>query len=223
MPNVRITPHAAILGTAFRQKWEAIPSKTAAASPRIDSFSTSSTTTNGIEACSPSSDGRPVNLAYENGRLSWPSGSARAAVGKAGVRADKREGDGATPAGSFPLLFGMYRSDRAGVPATMLPMTPLLERHAWVDDPQDPNYNRLVELPYPAHAERLWRDDAIYDLLVVVGYNINPRRPGAGSAIFLHVARSDFLPTAGCIAVDHGVLLRLLPALGTDSMLTIRA
>src|SRR5262249_51802229 len=88
-----------------------------------------------LSACSPSGNGRSVNLEYENGRLSWPSGSARAAVGKAGVRAEKREGDGVTPAGSFPLLFGMYRSDRVGLPATMLPMTPLLERHAWVDDP----------------------------------------------------------------------------------------
>jgi L,D-peptidoglycan transpeptidase YkuD (ErfK/YbiS/YcfS/YnhG family) len=164
-----------------------------------------------------------VNLEYENGRLSWPAGSARAAVGKAGVRVDKREGDGATPAGRFPLLFGIYRSDRVGLPATMLPMTPLLESHAWVDDPQDPNYNRLIELPYPAHAERLWRVDAIYDLLVVVGYNMNPTRPGAGSAIFLHVAREDFSPTAGCVAVGCGVLLQLLPALGTDSTLTIRA
>jgi L,D-peptidoglycan transpeptidase YkuD (ErfK/YbiS/YcfS/YnhG family) len=176
-----------------------------------------------LSACSPSGNGRPVNLEYENGRLSWPAGSARAAVGKAGVRVDKREGDGATPAGSFPLLFGMYRSDRVGLPATMLPMMPLLESHAWVDDAQDPSYNRLVELPYPAHAERLWRVDAIYDLLFVVGYNINPTRPGAGSAIFLHIARSDFRPTAGCVAVDRGVLLRLLPALGTESALTIRA
>jgi L,D-peptidoglycan transpeptidase YkuD (ErfK/YbiS/YcfS/YnhG family) len=163
-----------------------------------------------------------VSLEYHGGRLSWPSGSARAAVGRAGVRADKREGDGATPAGTFPLLFAMYRRDRLTPPATLLPMTALLESHAWVDDPQDPNYNRLVELPYPSHAERLWRSDAIYDLIVVVGYNIGPTRPGAGSAIFLHVARPDFSPTAGCVAVGREALLRLLPALGTDSALTIR-
>jgi L,D-peptidoglycan transpeptidase YkuD (ErfK/YbiS/YcfS/YnhG family) len=165
----------------------------------------------------------PVNLEYHGGRLFWPSGSARAAVGSVGVRADKREGDGATPAGTFSLRFGMWRRDRVGLPPLVLPMTPLLERHAWVDDPQDANYNRLVELPYPSHAERLWRSDEIYDLLVVVGYNMNPTRPGAGSAIFLHIARPDFSPTEGCVAVDRAVLLRLLPALGRDSTLTIRA
>jgi L,D-peptidoglycan transpeptidase YkuD (ErfK/YbiS/YcfS/YnhG family) len=155
--------------------------------------------------------------------LFWPSGSARAAAGTAGVRADKREGDGATPAGTFPLRFAMYRRDRLTPPATFLPTTPLLQTHAWVDDPQDPRYNRLVELPYPSHAERLWRSDAGYDLIVVVGYNVDPTTPGAGSAIFLHIAGPDFLPTEGCIAVDREVLLRLLPALSIESRLTIRA
>jgi L,D-peptidoglycan transpeptidase YkuD (ErfK/YbiS/YcfS/YnhG family) len=165
----------------------------------------------------------PVRLEYHGGRLFWPAGSARAAVGRAGVRADKREGDGATPPGTFPLLFAMYRRDRLILPPLALPTTPLSQSHAWVDDPQDAKYNRLVELPYPAHVERLWREDEVYDLLVVVGYNMNPTRPGAGSAIFLHIARPDFSPTEGCVAVAREVLLRLLPALGTDSRLTIRA
>jgi L,D-peptidoglycan transpeptidase YkuD (ErfK/YbiS/YcfS/YnhG family) len=164
-----------------------------------------------------------VSLEYHGGRLFWPSGSARAAVGRAGVRVDKREGDGATPAGTFPLRFGMWRRDRVRLPPLVLPMTPLAEGHAWVDDPRDPNYNRLVELPYPSHAERLWRSDEIYDLLVVVAYNMTPTRPGAGSAIFLHIARPDFSSTEGCVAVSREVLLRLLPALGTGSTLTIRA
>jgi L,D-peptidoglycan transpeptidase YkuD (ErfK/YbiS/YcfS/YnhG family) len=164
----------------------------------------------------------PLSLEYHAGRLFWRSGSARAAVGRAGVRVDKREGDGATPAGTFPLPFGMWRHDRVGLPPLALPMTAVLERHVWVDDPQDPNYNRLVELPYPAHAERLWRSDEIYDLLVVIGYNMNPTRPGAGSAIFLHIARPDFSPTEGCVAVARAVLLPLLPALGTGSTLTIQ-
>ena len=164
-----------------------------------------------------------VKLEYHDGYLYWPGGQTRAAVGAAGVNSAKQEGDKATPAGKFPLPFGMYRQDRIKLPDTSLPMTPMREAHAWVDDPNDPKYNQLVELPYPAHAERLWRSDEIYDLLVVIGYNMNPTRPGAGSAIFLHVAREDFSPTAGCVAVGCGVLLQLLPALGTYSTLTIRA
>ena len=163
-----------------------------------------------------------VSIEYHGGSLYWPSGEARAAVGAGGVHPNKKEGDRATPAGSFSLPFGMYRPDRIELPKTDLPMTPLREAHAWVDDPNDPQYNQLVKLPYPSHTEELWRTDGIYDLLVVVGYNMNPTQPGAGSAIFLHIARPDFSPTEGCVAVSRSVLLELVKVLGTDSTLTIR-
>jgi len=163
-----------------------------------------------------------VNLEYHGGFIYWPSGEARAAVGAGGVRPNKKEGDRATPAGRFSLPFGMYRRDRIILPNTDLPMTELREVHAWVDDPNDPKYNQLVELPYPARTETLWRTDGIYDLLVVVGYNMNPTQPGAGSAIFLHIARPNFSPTDGCLAVSRSILLELVTVLGTDSKLTIR-
>jgi L,D-peptidoglycan transpeptidase YkuD (ErfK/YbiS/YcfS/YnhG family) len=165
----------------------------------------------------------PVNLEYYGGYLHWPGGETRAAVGAAGVSSTKKEGDKATPAGTFPLPFGMYRPDRIQLPDTSLPMTPLREAHAWVDDPNDQRYNQLIELPYPAHAEEMWRADGIYDLLVVVGYNINPTRPGAGSAIFLHIARPSFSSTEGCIAIERDALLNLIPLLGPQSTLTIRS
>ena len=164
----------------------------------------------------------PLNLEYRGGSLRWPGGLTRAAVGAAGVSSNKKEGDKATPAGTFPLPFGMYRPDRIQLPDTSLPMTALREAHAWVDDPNDPKYNQLVELPYPAHVEEMWLADGIYDLLVVVGYNINPTRPGAGSAIFLHIARPNFSSTEGCIAIERSVLLRLIPLLGPGSVITIR-
>ena len=163
-----------------------------------------------------------VSIEYRDGFIYWPSGMARAAIGAGGVRPDKKEGDRATPAGIFSLPFGMYREDRINVPNTDLPMIPLREVHAWVDDPNDPRYNQLVELPYPSHNETLWRLDGIYDLLIVVGYNMTPTRPGAGSAIFLHIARPDFSPTDGCVAVSRSILLKLVTLLGADSTLTIR-
>jgi L,D-peptidoglycan transpeptidase YkuD (ErfK/YbiS/YcfS/YnhG family) len=163
-----------------------------------------------------------MNLDYHGGYLYWPGGKTQAAVGAAGVASNKTEGDKATPAGTFPLLFGMYRPDRIRRPDTSLPMMPLRQADAWVDDPNDPKYNHLVELPYAAHTEEMWRADGIYDLLVVVGYNMNPTRPGAGSAIFLHIARPDFTPTKGCIAIERSVLLKLVPRLGPVSTLTIR-
>jgi L,D-peptidoglycan transpeptidase YkuD (ErfK/YbiS/YcfS/YnhG family) len=166
---------------------------------------------------------RYVDLTYANGRLSWPGGSARAACGKSGVGTDKHEGDGASPAGTFPLVSGFYRPDRIPPPHTDLPMVALRPSHGWVDDPADPNYNRLVDLPYKGHHEEMWLADHLYDIVVVIGYNTDPIVPGAGSAIFLHVARPDFSPTAGCIAVPREVLEPLLGLLGPGSTITIRA
>jgi L,D-peptidoglycan transpeptidase YkuD (ErfK/YbiS/YcfS/YnhG family) len=171
---------------------------------------------------SSAAESRHVSLEYRSGRLYWPSGNSRAAVGTAGVRPDKKEGDGATPAGTFLLPFGMYRRDRIEIPPTDFPMTPLNQSHAWVNEPSDPHYNQLVELPYSSRTERLWRNDGIYDLLAVVGYNMNPTQPGSGSAIFLHIARPSFSPTEGCISVKRSILLQLITMLGADSTLTIK-
>ena len=165
----------------------------------------------------------PISLAYAAGRLTWPGGETRAICGHGGVRADKREGDGASPAGTFPLLYGFYRADRIARPASGLVMTALQPDDGWVDDPADPNYNRPVKLPYPASHEEMWLKDGLYDLVVVIGYNMEPVVPGRGSAIFLHVARPDFSPTTGCIAIERQVLAGLLGLLGPGSRITIRA
>jgi L,D-peptidoglycan transpeptidase YkuD (ErfK/YbiS/YcfS/YnhG family) len=162
-----------------------------------------------------------VHLTYAAGRLSWPTGEARAVCGRSGVRADKREGDGASPAGTFALIEGFYRADRVAPPPTDLPLRALRPEDGWVDEPLDPNYNRLVTLPYPASHEEMWRDDGLYDLVVLIGYNTDPPVPGRGSAIFLHVAGPDFAPTAGCIAVAREILGPLLGLLGPGSTITI--
>ena len=155
--------------------------------------------------------------------MTWPGGETRAVCGRGGVRTDKREGDGASPEGTFPLLYGYYRADRIARPASGLRMTALQPDDGWVDDPADPNYNRPVKLPYPASHEEMWLADGLYDLVVVIGYNMEPVVPGRGSAIFLHVARPDFSPTAGCIAIGREVLAGLLGLLGPGSRITIRA
>jgi L,D-peptidoglycan transpeptidase YkuD (ErfK/YbiS/YcfS/YnhG family) len=165
---------------------------------------------------------RFIDLTYSAGRLSWPGGVAAAACGRGGVRPDKREGDGASPAGKFALLPGFYRADRIALPPTRLGMTALRPNDGWVDEPADPRYNRLVSLPYPAHHEEMWRADGLYDLVVPIGYNTDPALPGRGSAIFLHVARPDFAATEGCIAVAPDILTGLLGLLGPGSMITIR-
>lgn len=149
-------------------------------------------------------------LVSADGALSWPGGRARCALGRGGVRLDKREGDGATPVGAFALRRLLYRPDRLAPPVTGLPVSALDPDDGWCDDPADAAYNRPVRPPFAASHERMWRDDALYDLVVVLGHNDAPPRPGLGSAIFLHVARPDYQPTEGCVALAASDLARLL-------------
>jgi L,D-peptidoglycan transpeptidase YkuD (ErfK/YbiS/YcfS/YnhG family) len=138
------------------------------------------------------------------GGLVWPC-----ALGRAGRRARKREGDGATPIGCWQVAAVLYRRDRMRRPRTGLPVRPIRRDDGWCDAPADRNYNRAVRHPYPASAERLWRADQLYDVVVVLRHNWRPRVRGRGSAVFVHLARSGYAPTEGCIALKSGHLLRL--------------
>jgi L,D-peptidoglycan transpeptidase YkuD (ErfK/YbiS/YcfS/YnhG family) len=133
----------------------------------------------------------------------------------------KREGDGATPAGAWRVRGVLYRADRVRHPRTALAIQPMRRDDGWCDAPADRNYNRLVKHPYPGSAERLWRADGLYDVLVVLDYNERPRVRGGGSAIFVHVARPDYAPTEGCIALARRHLERLLERLGRRAALSV--
>ena len=170
-------------------------------------------------------DARVVHslVVTSNGMASIANFTFRCALGRGGVSSSKREGDGATPIGSWPLRNVLFRPDRLARPTTALPVAPLQPADGWCDAPADPNYNRMVRHPYPASAEHLWRKDGIYDLIVVVGYNDQPVIPGRGSAIFLHVARPDYTPTAGCVAFARQDLLQVLQLLTASSRLIVSA
>lgn len=143
------------------------------------------------------------------------------AIGRGGATAAKREGDGCTPTGSFALRAALLRPDRCTAPATGMTWRWLRADDGWSDDPRDPAYNRPVRHPHGFSAERLWRDDAAYDVVVVIGHNDEPPVAGAGSAIFLHCSQPGNTPTAGCVAVARADLLALLPRLGPTSTITI--
>jgi L,D-peptidoglycan transpeptidase YkuD (ErfK/YbiS/YcfS/YnhG family) len=146
----------------------------------------------------------------------------RCALGRNGLSDTKREGDGATPIGAWPLRRVLYRPDRLDMPATALPATPIGLADGWCDAPDDKNYNLPVILPYPASCEALWRQDAVYDLIVPLGYNDGPMIvPGRGSAIFLHLAREDYEPTAGCISLARPDLLAYLAVATTASRIIV--
>jgi L,D-peptidoglycan transpeptidase YkuD (ErfK/YbiS/YcfS/YnhG family) len=146
----------------------------------------------------------------------------RCAIGRGGIRQDKREGDRSTPGGAFRLLGGFFRQDRVLRKAWISPMRPVRPSDGWCDDPESALYNRRVVVPCRASHEKLWRADRLYDLVIILDYNIHPRRKNRGSAIFLHCARPDFAPTGGCIALRLDDLRRMLPRLARKPVLTVR-
>jgi L,D-peptidoglycan transpeptidase YkuD (ErfK/YbiS/YcfS/YnhG family) len=151
-------------------------------------------------------------IVHRDGRLVLGGLVFRAALGRTGVIGDKREGDGATPAGQLPLRRVFYRADRVRRPDCTVPVEPIAPTDGWCDDPAEADYNRMVRLPHDGTSEELWRQDGLYDLVCVLGWNDAPVRHDRGSAIFLHVARPDYAPTEGCIALALGDLQRVLTA-----------
>ena len=157
------------------------------------------------------------------GELQWEGRTYRCALGRTGVRIDKREGDGATPAGRFPLRRVLYRPDRLPAPTTQLAVAPLTPGDGWCDDPADPQYNRPVRRPYAGRNEELWRADDLYDVIVVIGHNDALVVAGMGSAIFMHLASADYRPTQGCVALARQDLLDILAEAGPETALEISA
>ena len=136
----------------------------------------------------------------------------RCALGRTGVvkADDKREGDGASPAGLWPIRRVMWRTDRGAAPKTPFPLTAIQPDDGWSDAVEDPSYNQPVKHPHPFSAEHMWREDGLYDVIVILGHNDDPVVVGMGSAIFLHCARPDYGATQGCVAITKADLLALL-------------
>lgn len=144
-----------------------------------------------------------------------------AAIGKSGISHRKREGDGASPAGDFRLDAVFFRSDRLARLAVPIGSRPTHRSMGWCDDPTSASYNRPVTTGAKARHEQLWREDGVYDVVVTTSHNQRPRVLGAGSAIFLHIARPGYAPTEGCVALKAADLKKLLPRLGRSARLVI--
>jgi L,D-peptidoglycan transpeptidase YkuD (ErfK/YbiS/YcfS/YnhG family) len=143
------------------------------------------------------------------------------ALGRRGILADKREGDGGTPAGEFRPVRLWWRADRLRRPRTMLPARPIGSDDAWCEDRHDRRYNRPFRRSANEPGDRLRRDDRLYDLIIELDHNSRPRIAGRGSAVFIHVARPAFAPTAGCVALRPRDLQMLLASLTPKTRITI--
>jgi L,D-peptidoglycan transpeptidase YkuD (ErfK/YbiS/YcfS/YnhG family) len=162
-----------------------------------------------------------LNASAQRGTLKFGALLMPCALGRSGVKVVKREGDGATPRGRFLLRNVYFRADGMMRPTTALRLQAVRKTDGWCDSPFDRNYNRRVALPYEASTETLWRDDGMYDVVVVLDYNDVPRIKNRGSAIFMHIAKPGFPPTEGCIALRMNDLRRVLRAVRRHSEIIV--
>ena len=162
-------------------------------------------------------------LVYADNLAEFDGRRIRCALGRTGIETNKCEGDGATPVGRFPLRRVLYRAARLERPATQLPVDTIGRHDGWCDDPADPAYNRPVRLPYPGRHEVMWREDSLYDIVVVIGHNDSPPIPGAGSAVFLHLAAADYSTTEGCVALALPDMLAFLKDCDESSAIEVQA
>jgi L,D-peptidoglycan transpeptidase YkuD (ErfK/YbiS/YcfS/YnhG family) len=165
-----------------------------------------------------------VRAAAGNPRRGWLSldgNTLPVALGRGGIKANKREGDGATPRGSFHPVRLWWRADRHPRPRTFLPVRAITAGDGWCEDPTDRRYNRPVRLTAGDGADRLRRDDHLYDFIIEIDHNARPRTMGRGSAVFLHLARDGFGPTAGCVSMTKPAMLRLLARIGPRTRIVI--
>jgi L,D-peptidoglycan transpeptidase YkuD (ErfK/YbiS/YcfS/YnhG family) len=165
-----------------------------------------------------------VNPAAGDPRRGWLTAdgwTVPVALGRGGIKANKREGDGGTPRGIFHPRRLWWRSDRHARPKTLLPVRPIRPEDAWCEDPADRHYNQAIRLQHGAAGDRLTRDDHLYDFIIEIDHNTVPRIAGRGSAVFLHLARSNFSPTAGCVSMTRSNMLRLLRRMGPQTRIVI--
>lgn len=158
------------------------------------------------------------------GRLIGPNFDVPCALGRGGVIGadDKQEGDGKSPVGSWPIRRIFYRPDKEEVPISKYPVSAISPEMGWCDAPTDAAYNQLVRYPWRASAEQLWREDDVYDLIMVIGHNDDPVQPDKGSAIFVHIAREEHTPTEGCVAIAHDALRKLVTLVDIDDRIVIK-
>ena len=153
--------------------------------------------------------------------LRFNGNSYTCAIGKNGVTAEKKEGDGCTPLGEYSLGCIYFRKDRLVLPDVKLPTIAIDKNAGWCDDVTSNDYNQPVAFPFECSAERLFRDDDIYDIVCVINYNSDPVIKGKGSAIFLHIARNDYSGTEGCIALQQNDLIQLLSQINSQTRISI--
>ena len=163
-----------------------------------------------------------MNLLLQNNYLHSDLGRFACVIGRAGLTTNKIEGDHKTPIGEFKFKKVFYRADKLGEMAFNLPSQVIDKDYGWCDDPEHKQYNQLIKFPFDSSAEKLFRDDDLYDIICVLNYNTNPIVPGKGSAIFLHICKPNFAGTEGCVAIEKKNILKLVNLIDLNTKLIIK-
>ena len=162
-----------------------------------------------------------MHILIRNKLLNCGNYKVKCAVGKRGIKIKKKEGDLITPKGLFKIKRVLYRKDRIGRLNTKLKKTPIKKNMGWCDDPSSKFYNKLINFPFKFNAEKLYKRENIYDIILVLDFNMNPIRKNKGSAIFIHIAKKKFTPTKGCVAISKNVLKKILSKINKDCKVRI--
>jgi L,D-peptidoglycan transpeptidase YkuD (ErfK/YbiS/YcfS/YnhG family) len=160
-------------------------------------------------------------IVKKTGYLIFKNLKFRCSVGKAGIKNKKKEGDNITPKGIFKLLKLYYRADKIKKIDTELKKIKIKKNMGWCDDPKSRHYNKVIKIPNNFSYEKLYRNDNIYDLIIVLSYNISPTIKNKGSAIFMHIAKDKYLPTQGCIALKKIHLIKILKEIKLNTLIKI--
>ena len=155
------------------------------------------------------------------GYLIYKDSKFRCSIGINGIKNKRKEGDGITPKGIFSLKKIFYRSDRIKNFKSRIKRIKITKNMGWCDDPKSYYYNRLVKIPNKFSHEKLYRKDNIYNIIIVLDYNLNPIIKNKGSAIFIHVANKNYKSTQGCIGLNQNDLLRLIELIKNNEKIII--
>ena len=162
-----------------------------------------------------------MHILIKNKKLSFNNYKVKCSVGKRGIGVKKREGDQITPKGKFKIKYILYRKDRVPNLKTKLKKMVINKNMGWCDDPKSEFYNKLIKLPFKYNFERLYRSDNIYDIILVLNFNLNPVQKNKGSAIFIHIAKRNYKSTAGCIAINKKNLKKILKKINKRTLIKI--
>ncbi len=162
-----------------------------------------------------------MHILVKNNFLYFNDYKVKCAVGKSGIGNKKEEGDNITPKGTFKIKYILYRKDRLKRLKTKLNLLPIKENMGWCDDPKSQNYNKLIRIPSKYNFEKLFRTDNIYDVILVLNFNMNPIKKNKGSAIFLHIAKNNYQKTKGCLAIKKRDIIKIINYLKKESKIII--